>query len=72
MTAVTHAEVAARLKGERRIIIMAHENPDGDAIGCVVALMLMAERLGIPYEPIFPARRPSPRSISSCRASTGS
>lgn len=60
MTAVTHAEVAARLKGERRIIIMAHENPDGDAIGCVVALMLMAERLGIPYEAYLPGETPIP------------
>jgi phosphoesterase RecJ-like protein len=60
MTRVTHAEVAARLKGERRIIIMAHENPDGDAIGCVVALMLMAERLGIPYDAYLPGETPIP------------
>ncbi|MCJ7796935.1 MAG: 30S ribosome-binding factor RbfA [Thermoleophilia bacterium] len=58
--AVMHAEVAARLRGERRIIIMAHENPDGDAIGCVVALMLMAERLGIPYYAYLPGETPIP------------
>ena len=60
MTAVTHAEVAARLKGEQRIIIMAHENPDGDAIGCVVALMLMADRLGLPYDAYLPGDTPVP------------
>lgn len=59
-TAVTHAEVAARLKSEQRIIIMAHENPDGDAIGCVVALMLMAERLGLPYDAYLPGKTPIP------------
>lgn len=58
MTLVTHAEVAARLRDERRIIIMAHENPDGDAVGCVVALSLMAERLGLPYDAYLPGDTP--------------
>lgn len=60
MTVVTHAEVAARLRGEQRIIIMAHENPDGDAIGCVVALMLMADRLGVTYDAYLPGETPIP------------
>jgi len=60
MMFVTRAEVAARLRGERRIIIMAHENPDGDAVGCVVALMLMAERIGLPYDAYLPGETPIP------------
>lgn len=59
-SAVTHGEVAARLKDEQRIVIMAHENPDGDAIGCVVALMLMAQRLGVPYQAYLPGDTPVP------------
>lgn len=59
-TAVTHEEVAARLADEERIVIMAHENPDGDAVGCVVAMMLMARRLGVQYQAYLPGDTPVP------------
>ncbi|MCZ7661902.1 MAG: bifunctional oligoribonuclease/PAP phosphatase NrnA [Thermoleophilia bacterium] len=57
---ITHAEVAARLRSERQMVIMAHENPDGDALGCVVALALMAQNLGIPHCIYLPGRAPLP------------
>jgi bifunctional oligoribonuclease and PAP phosphatase NrnA len=41
------AGLAQRLAGERRIVVMAHESPDGDAIGSVVALTLAARRMGV-------------------------
>jgi phosphoesterase RecJ-like protein len=57
---VTAAEVAARLRHETRILAMSHEAPDGDALGCVSAVLLTSERLGIgcrayiPGEAAFP------------------
>ncbi len=54
MTDITAAEVAARLPNEERLLIAAHENADGDALGSVVALMLMAERLGRPFTAYIP------------------
>jgi len=49
MIRITAVDVAERLPREQRLLITAHENPDGDALGCVVGLMLMAERLGVPH-----------------------
>jgi bifunctional oligoribonuclease and PAP phosphatase NrnA len=51
---VTVEEVAARLPDERRLLIASHENPDGDALGCVAALSLMAEKLGLAYTAYVP------------------
>lgn len=42
-------EIARRLPHENRILIAAHENPDGDALGCVGALTLLARRLGVEH-----------------------
>jgi bifunctional oligoribonuclease and PAP phosphatase NrnA len=47
-------EVAARLPGERRVLIATHENPDGDALGCVGALSLMARNLDIEHVTFVP------------------
>jgi len=41
------AEVAERLRRESRIVVVSHEAPDGDALGCVTALLLVAKGLGI-------------------------
>jgi phosphoesterase RecJ-like protein len=62
MTAVclTPAEMARRLERERRILVTAHESPDGDAIGSVVALMLVARRLGIDCRAFIPGHDPLP------------
>jgi bifunctional oligoribonuclease and PAP phosphatase NrnA len=45
--AVTAAEVAERLRGESRVVAVSHEAPDGDALGCLSAFMLLCEQLGI-------------------------
>lgn len=54
MNEITPAQVAERLPREQSILIAAHENPDGDALGCVVALTLMAERLDVPHVAYIP------------------
>lgn len=41
------AEVAERLRGETRVLAVSHEAPDGDALGCLSAFLLMCERLGV-------------------------
>ncbi len=58
--AATVAEVAARLGKETRILAMSHEAPDGDALGCVSAVLLMAERLGIQCRAYIPGRAAFP------------
>jgi phosphoesterase RecJ-like protein len=60
VTAVTARELALRLPGERMILAMSHENPDGDALGCVVALGLMARDLGVPFRIYIPGDSPIP------------
>jgi phosphoesterase RecJ-like protein len=52
--AVTAAEVAARLRTETRVLVLTHEAPDGDALGCVSAFLLMADRLGIECRAYIP------------------
>ncbi|MBC7292801.1 MAG: DHH family phosphoesterase, partial [Thermoleophilia bacterium] len=52
--AATPADIAARFREETNLLIVSHENPDGDALGCVVALKLMADRLGIPAQTFIP------------------
>ena len=41
-------DVAERLQGEEQVLGVTHEAPDGDALGSLVALLLMCERLGVP------------------------
>jgi phosphoesterase RecJ-like protein len=43
----TVAEVAERLRTEKRVLAVSHEGPDGDALGCLTAFMLVCERLDI-------------------------
>lgn len=58
--AATVAEVAARLPTETRILAVSHEAPDGDALGCVSAVLLMAERLGIECRGYIPGQTAFP------------
>ncbi len=51
---VTPAQVAERLRGEKRVLAVSHEAPDGDALGCLSAFLLMCERLEIPCEGFIP------------------
>ena len=57
---ITAAELAARLPHETDVLLIAHENPDGDALGCVVAMMLMCARLGVPHRAYIPGDAPFP------------
>jgi bifunctional oligoribonuclease and PAP phosphatase NrnA len=57
---VTPAEVAERLRGEKHVVVLSHEGPDGDALGCLTAFSLMCERLGIPYVAYIPGEAPFP------------
>ena len=52
--AITAAEVAARLRSETRVLVLTHESPDGDALGCVSAFRLMAEQLGTECQAYIP------------------
>jgi phosphoesterase RecJ-like protein len=55
---VTAAEVADRLRREKHVLVVSHESPDGDALGCLTAFVLMCERLGIPYVAFVPGEAP--------------
>jgi bifunctional oligoribonuclease and PAP phosphatase NrnA len=57
---ITAAELAARLPHETDVLLIAHENPDGDALGCVVAMMLVCARLGVPHRAYIPGEGPFP------------
>ena len=61
--AVTAAEVADRLRGESRVLAVSHEAPDGDALGCVAAFVLMADRLGIESQAYIPGETPFPPEL---------
>jgi phosphoesterase RecJ-like protein len=51
---ITASEVAGRLRQEVRVLAVSHEAPDGDALGCLSAFLLMCERLGIAREGYIP------------------
>ncbi len=51
---VTPAEVAERLRGETRVLAIVHEAPDGDALGCLSALVQVCESLGVPCDAYVP------------------
>jgi phosphoesterase RecJ-like protein len=57
---VTAAELADRLRREKRVLAVTHESPDGDALGCLTAFVLMCERLGVPYVAFVPGEAPLP------------
>ena len=52
--AITADEVAERLRIERRVLAVSHEAPDGDALGCVSAFLLVCEALGVPCRAYIP------------------
>ena len=57
---VTAEEVADRLRREKHVLAVTHESPDGDALGCLTAFVLMCERLGVPYVGFVPGDAPFP------------
>ena len=40
--------VVARIRGARSILAVSHENPDGDTLGAVLAIVAIADALGTP------------------------
>ncbi|MHB9148702.1 MAG: DHH family phosphoesterase [Thermoleophilia bacterium] len=64
MKTITLLEVARRLHSEREILIMSHENPDGDALGSVTGLGLMAQDLGVPFRMYTPGDGAPPPEYS--------
>jgi phosphoesterase RecJ-like protein len=52
--AVTAGEVAKRLRGERRVVGISHEAPDGDALGCLSAFGGACDYLGVPCSMYIP------------------
>jgi phosphoesterase RecJ-like protein len=49
----TLAEIADRLAGAKRIAILTHAKPDGDAVGSSIALTRALAHRGIPATPVF-------------------
>ncbi len=47
------AQIAARLRDAKRVVILTHSKPDGDAIGSSLALARTLTRLGIVATPVF-------------------
>ena len=72
--------VVAALREHERFVVAAHENPDGDALGSLLAMHLALEQLGkesamfIPGEAPLPGeytflpleRRPARAAVGSC------
>lgn len=58
--AVTPVEIAERLRTEARVLAVTHEAPDGDALGCASALLLLCERLGVACQAYVPGYSPFP------------
>ncbi len=58
------ASAAAALRGAHSVVIGAHVDPDGDAVGSTLGLMHILEQAGIPAVPILPTDDPLPRTYS--------
>ncbi|MBN1319773.1 MAG: bifunctional oligoribonuclease/PAP phosphatase NrnA [Thermoleophilia bacterium] len=54
------AEVAERLRSEKRVLAISHEAPDGDALGCLSAFGLVCDQLGIACTAWIPGESPFP------------
>lgn len=60
----TTTEVAAALRGASSVVVCAHVNPDGDAIGSVLALALALNEIGVPAIPTLADEAPAPRTYA--------
>ncbi|OFW67671.1 MAG: hypothetical protein A2Y74_05900, partial [Actinobacteria bacterium RBG_13_63_9] len=61
---ITVVELAERLQKEERVLAVSHEAPDGDALGCISAFLLVCERLGIPCSAYVPGESAFPAEYS--------
>ncbi len=52
-TNATLAEIAERLKAARRVVLLTHSKPDGDAVGSTLAVARALCRLGIEATPVY-------------------
>ena len=50
-SAATEAQVAGALRGARSVAVCAHVNPDGDAVGAVLSLVLALREAGVDAVP---------------------
>jgi phosphoesterase RecJ-like protein len=57
---MTPAEVAERLRGESRVLAVSHEAPDGDALGCLCAFLVICDGLGVEASAYVPGNTPLP------------
>jgi bifunctional oligoribonuclease and PAP phosphatase NrnA len=62
--AVTALQVAEHLRTGRRVLAVSHESPDGDAIGCLSAFLLLCEQLGVPCTAYIPGEAAFPPEYS--------
>lgn len=60
----TLQEVGARMKAEERVLLAVHENPDGDALGSILATGLVMEQLGVAWTGFVPGHEPFPPELS--------
>jgi phosphoesterase RecJ-like protein len=51
---VTIKEIAARLRGADSVLLVAHVNPDADALGSTLATAIALETLAVPVRVTFP------------------
>ena len=55
------AAVIAAIRGHERFLVTSHENPDGDALGSLLALQLALEQLGKDSVMVLTGDAPLPR-----------
>ena len=58
---IGRVELAARLRQEKNVLMAVHENPDGDALGSMVALGLVFDMLGCSWRGFVPGSGELPR-----------
>ncbi len=61
---VTALEVAERLRSEARVLVVVHESPDGDALGCLSAFVSMCGRIGVDCQGYVPGTGPFPEELA--------
>jgi len=61
---VGFAQVAEVLRGARSVVIGAHIDPDGDAIGSILGLMHILDEVGTKVTPILPSAASVPQTYA--------
>lgn len=58
------ARAAEALRGARSVVVGAHIDPDGDAVGSILGLMHVLDQVGIPVVPVLPSRAELPETYA--------